>query len=422
MSDMTAVTAAAPAPSVAAPPPMGAFWRLWTANGTSNLGDGLYQFALPLLALEISRAPSLVAGVTLMLTLAWPVFGLHAGSIVDRFDRRRVLVGVAVLRLVTLGGLTIALGAGALTLPMLYLAALALGVGETLADTALTALVPSTVPPERLAWANGRIAAGQSITNSFVGPPLAGALLAVGGALVTGAATALYGVAALVLVGLRPARDAAATPRDPAGRPPVRWAVTEGLRFLWRERLLRRLTLFTAAMNFWWATFAALFVIFAVAPGPLGLAPAGYGLLVVAMAIGGIAGSLMADRVARTIGVRNALLLDLVGTALLVGVPALTREPAIVALSNVVAGAGAGIWVVLVGTLRQRITPNELLGRVYSASRLVSWGILPVGAAVGGLAAEAFGIQAVFVAGGLVSLAVLGAFLLTVSRQDLARA
>lgn len=156
----------------------GRFARLWTANAFSNLGDGLYQVALALLALELTRSPSLVSGVTLMLTLAWPVFGLHAGSIVDRFDRRHVLLGVGALRMATLGALTVALATGVLTPPMLYLAALVLGVGETLADTGLVALVPSTVERDRLDWANGRFTAGQTVTNMFLGPPLAGGWLA----------------------------------------------------------------------------------------------------------------------------------------------------------------------------------------------------------------------------------------------------
>src|SRR5687768_10065315 len=126
MNDVTAVT------STALEGRPSRFWRLWTASSLSNLGDGLYQFALPLLALDITRSPSLVSGVTLMLTLAWPVFGLHAGSVVDRFDRRGILLLVSVVRLGTLGLLTAAIAAGVLSLPMIYLAALVLGIGETL--------------------------------------------------------------------------------------------------------------------------------------------------------------------------------------------------------------------------------------------------------------------------------------------------
>jgi hypothetical protein len=99
--------------------------------------------------------------------------------------------------------------------------------------------------------------------------------------------------------------------------------VTDGFRFSGEPDARR--TLFTAAMNVWWAAWSALFVLYAVAPGPLGLAPSAFGTLVVAMAVGGIAGSLWAGRIAQVVGTRNALLLDLEGTALLVGVPALTR-------------------------------------------------------------------------------------------------
>ena len=412
MNDPSVVTSASPAPAP------GVFWRLWTATATSNLGDGLYQFALPLIALEITRSPSLVSGVTLMLTLAWPVFGLHAGSIVDRFDRRAILLAVSVLRLATLGLLTAAILSDVLSLPMLYLAALVLGIGETLADTALTALVPAAVAPDRLDWANGRITAGQTVANTFVGPPLAGVLLGVGSGLVTGVATALYGLAAVGIASLPGTRRTRGTANGP---PPAQapWGVTDGFRFLWRTATIRRLTLFTAAMNVWWSTWVALFVLFAVAPGPLGLTPSAYGALLVAMAIGGIAGSMWAGRIAAVIGVKNALLLDLVGTGLLVGIPALTTDPWLVAAANVAAGTGAAIWIVLVSSIRQRLTPAPLLGRLYSASRLISWGVLPFGAAVGGLAAEVVGIRTVFAFGGLASIALLGAFLVLVSDREL---
>ena len=395
----------------------GRFARLWTANAFSNLGDGLYQFALPLLALDLTRSPSLVSGVTRMLTLAWPVFGLHAGSVIDRFDRRDVLLGVGVLRMVTLGGLTLALATGTLSLPMLYLAALALGVGEVLADTGLVALVPSTVDRDRLNWANGRITAGQTITNQFLGPPLAGGLLAVGSAVLTGVATGVYAVAAGVLATLGRAE---ASPEDGrvTGSKPDR-GVTAGFRFLWSNPTIRKLTLLTAGMNLWWATWYGLFALHAVAPGPLGLAPPAFGALIVALAIGGIVGSLIATPVSARIGVKPTLVLDFVGTALLVGVPAVTTNAWLVGAGNIVAGAGSAMWIVLVSSIRQRLTPDPLLGRLYSASRLIGVGVLPVGAGLGGLAAELVGIETVFAVGALVTLMLLVAFLFTVREPEL---
>ena len=393
------------------------FARLWTANAFSNLGDGLYQFALPLLALDLTRSPSLVSGVTLMLTLAWPVFGLHAGSIVDRFDRRNVLLGVGALRMATLGALTVALATGSLTLPMLYLAALVLGVGETLADTGLVALVPSTVERDRLDWANGRITAGQTVTNSFLGPPIAGGLLAIGSAVLVGVATGVYAVAAGVLATLEGSRAPTSDGREgpsPAGRD-----VTAGFRFLWSNRTIRKLTLLTAGLNVWWAVWYGLFALHAVAPGPLGLDPPAYGAMLVAMAAGGIAGSLLAGPVSRRIGMKATLALDFVGTTLLVGVPAITTNPWLVTAGTVVAGVGSAMWIVLVGSIRQRLTPDALLGRLYSASRLIGVGVLPIGAGLGGIAAEILGIETVFGVGALLSVVLLATFVVTVRDAEL---
>ena len=393
------------------------FARLWTANAFSNLGDGLYQFALPLLALDLTRSPSLVSGVTLMLTLAWPVFGLHAGSIVDRFDRRNVLLGVGALRMATLGALTVALATGSLTLPMLYLAALVLGVGETLADTGLVALVPSTVERDRLDWANGRITAGQTVTNSFLGPPIAGGLLAIGSAVLVGVATGVYAVAAGVLATLEGSRAPTSDGREgpsAAGRD-----VTAGFRFLWSNGTIRKLTLLTAGLNVWWAVWYGLFALHAVAPGPLGLDPPAYGAMLVAMAAGGIAGSLLAGPVSRRIGMKATLALDFVGTTLLVGVPAITTNPWLVTAGTVVAGVGSAMWIVLVGSIRQRLTPDALLGRLYSASRLIGVGVLPIGAGLGGIAAEILGIETVFAVGALVSVVLLATFVVTVRDAEL---
>jgi MFS family permease len=403
MNVMTSVTQGFLA-SAAAP-----FWRLWSASTLSNLGDGIYQFALPLLALELTRAPSLVSGVTLALTLAWPVFGLHGGGIVDRFDRQSILAWVALMRVVVLGTLTVLLITDSLSLAAIYLAALVLGVGEVLADTALTALVPSVVERDELERANGRITAGQAIANTFVGPPLAGALLGVAGHVATGVATAAYGLAALSFGVVRVSTD---RPKGvPAPHAARTWGVREGITYVWSNATLRWLTLFTAAMNVWWAAWTALFVLVAVSPGPMGLSTAGYGVVLSVAAIGGVLGSLAADRVRRALGTRNALLLDLVGTALLIGVPVVTNHPVLVTLAIFGASFGAAVWVVLVASIRQRLTPDELLGRVYSASRLISWGVLPLGAAGAGVAAELVGIRAVFLCGVVASIGLIPVFL-----------
>ncbi|MCI0552259.1 MAG: MFS transporter, partial [Anaerolineae bacterium] len=377
------------------------FWKIWSANSFSNLGDGLYQITLPLLAAQLTRSPSLIALLGVMLSLPWLIFALQAGSIVDRSDRRKVMLWVNGGRLLILLCLTLAVMTGYASLPMLYVAALLLGIGETLIDTALTSIVPSVVSKDRLTWANARLTAAQTVTNTFIGPPMAGYLAGLGFAIATGSSTLMYVMAGFALILMRGTFHVSSHADRKINKQGWRH-VTEGLRFLWKDRLIRDLTLFTASMNLFWAGWGALIVLYAVRPGPMGLSEFEYGIFLTAMAIGGLLGSVVCERLQKILGTRNALVLDFLGTILLVGVPALTTNPFAVGAAAFFAGLGATIWVILVSSIRQRLVPGELLGRVYSASRFVSWGIGPIGAMLAGFVAEIWGIRTMFGIGGVV--------------------
>lgn len=386
------------------------FWKVWSANSFSNLGDGLYQITLPLLAAQLTRSPSLIAMLGVMSSLPWLIFALQAGSIVDRSDRRKVMLWVNGGRLLILLCLTLAVMRGFASLPMLYVAALLLGIGETLMDTALTSIVPSVVSKDRLTWANARITAAQTVTNTFIGPPLAGYLAGLGFAVATGSSTLMYVMAGFALILMR--GTFSVSPEKERQTDQSVWQhVTEGTRFLWRDRLIRDLTLFTGSMNLFWSAWGALIVLYAVRPGPMGLSEFEYGLFLTAMAIGGLLGSVVCERLQKSLGTRNALVLDFVGTILLVGVPALTTNPLAVGAAAFFAGMGATVWVILVSSIRQRLVPSRLLGRVYSASRFVSWGIGPIGAMLAGFVAEIWGIRTMFAIGGIMSIGLLLLFL-----------
>jgi MFS family permease len=394
------------------------FWKVWSATSFSNLGDGLYQIVFPLLAIRLTTSPSLVAGVSLMLSLPWLIFALQAGSIVDRFDRRKVMVWVTFLRVFVLFILTLSIITNFASIPLLYLAALLMGIGETLVDTALTSIVPSVISKDRLSWANAKISAAQTVTNTFIGPPLAGYLAGISFALATGSSTFMYGVAALALISMRGAFHV-----SPDGNTQTEnrgWNhITEGIRFLWKNRLIRDLTLFTASMNIFWAGWGALLVLYAVKPGPMGLGEFEYGLLLTAMAVGGLLGSLFCERIEKILGTRNALALDFIGTIALVGIPALTTNAFAVGASAFLAGFGASVWVILVSSIRQKIVPSNLLGRVYSASRFISWGVGPLGVALAALIAELWSIRTMFAIGGVVSIGLLFLFMKLISSEIL---
>ncbi|MGI5268343.1 MFS transporter [Nonomuraea sp. CA-218870] len=394
------------------------FNGLWFGTGASNLADGMALFVLPLLALAIGASPGEVAAVTTALTLAWPLFGLHAGWIVDRVERRALLTGVSLARAAVLAGLTAAHLTGALSIPLILLAAVLLGVAETLVDTALTSTIPRVVAPEARNRANARVEATINVTNQLAGPPLAGLLAATTLALATGAGAVLYvlAVAGILAMTLSPG------PAGPDVTEPRRGALVAGLRHLWRQPVVRTLTLYTAVMNVVWAAATALLVVYAVAPGPLGLSTAQYGLLLTAMAVGGLLASMVVEPLRRRFGVTTLLIADAAGTVLLVLPVAVGASAWAVAAGAVVAGAGASVWRILVATIRQNLSPPELLGRVYAASRVISWGVLPPGAAVAGLIAEVWGVRTAFAVATVLALAVMAAFLRYALRTDLSAA
>lgn len=394
-----------------------AFNALWLGTGSANLGDGIALFTLPLLALAVGATPAGVAAVTSALTMAWLVFGLHAGLLVDRLPRRALLVTVNATRagvLLALAGLH---ANDALGLPTVIVAAGVLGVTETLADTALTSTVPLVVRADARTRANARIEAIVNVTNQLAGPPLAGLLIGIGMTLAVATGSVLYAlsVAAVAAVVVRPDATPSASIAAPTG-------VSAGLRHLWGQPALRALTLFTAAMNVVWAAWTALFVIYAVRPGPLDLTPAQYGFLLTAMAIGGLVASTTADALRRRFGAGRLLVADAAGTVLLVAPAAVGAPLWAVGAGAVVAGSGASIWRILVATMRQDLTPPDLLGRTYSASRVVSWGVLPVAAALAGVAAELWGVPAVLGISTVFAVGVLLAFVAFTARQGLSAA
>lgn len=366
--------------------------RLWSASAASNLADGVFRVALPLLALRLTRSPAAVAGVAFAGRLPWLLFALHAGALADRLDRRRTMTLVNIGRgavIVTLGALA---WADAVAIPVLFTVAFALGIGETLFDTAAQSMMPSVVDRDQLSRANGRLYAVELSMNQFIGPPLGGVIagVAIAWAFMGSGGAYLLAAGALMLLrgSFRPARTG----------PPVRLRadIAEGLRYLWRNDLLRTLALMVGAMNLISSGIDALLPLFAVAPGPLGLSEVGFGVLWAAGGVGSVLGSVAADRVARVLGRGRLLLVNAFVFALVPIALASTSSAVLVGAAFVAVGASGMMWNVVTVSLRQAIVPDHLLGRVNSAYRLLAWGTLPAGAAIAGVGAELIGARGVF--------------------------
>jgi MFS family permease len=380
------------------------FWTLVTASGLSNLADGLFKVALPLLAIRYTRSPALVAGVQLVQTAPWLLGALHIGALVDRIDRRRAMIRANVGRAAFVVGpaMLIAIDAGDLWL--LYVAALGTGVAEVFYDTAAQSMLPSVVSRTRLDRANSRLFAVELGAQEFAGPPVAGLLVAVALAVPLAASAGLWIVAVAALSSLhgsfRPLR------RGP--QVSIAVDIREGMSFVLRQPALRTMALMVGMNNLASSAVFAVLVLFAVGPqSAMGLSEPAFGLLFATLAAGGLIGSLAAERVQRRIGRARTITLSLFGMIAYVTAPALTSNVVVIALVLFSAGAMNMLWNVTTVSFRQRVTPDHLLGRMNSAYRLVAWGTRPLGAAIGGALGQWLGVRSVFAIMGIVSAATL---------------
>ncbi|MFF1574626.1 MFS transporter [Leifsonia sp. NPDC058292] len=388
--------------------------KLWASSALSNLADGVMKVALPLVAIRFTDSPTLIAGLTFAFTLPWLLFALTAGALADRFDRRKLMLVANTARAGFLAILTVATVFGAGSIWALYIAAVLIGVAETIYDTSAQSILPQVVDSAVLSRANGRLYAAELTANQFVGPPLGGVLVAAGAAVAFGAPAALWVLAILVLLVLR-----GSFTTGHSRTTTVRADIAEGLRFLWSNRLLRALAIMVGVFNLAGSATWTILVLYAVGPNSaMRLTDPGYGLLLTASAVGSVAGSLIAERVEGVLGRARALVLTIFGGVISVATPAFTSNPWVIGAAFLIGGVTVSVWNVITVSLRQRITPHRLLGRVNSAYRLVAWGTMPLGAAAGGILAQVLGLQPVFAIMGAVTLTLLiGMFWVTDKRM-----
>ena len=366
--------------------------KLWTASTVSNLGDGVTLVAGPLLAASLTRDPVLVAGIAFAQRLPWLLFSLVSGALVDRFDRRRVMWTVDGFRTVLLGFLGLAVLLDFVSVPLLYAVFFLMGTAETLFDTASVSILPAVVQRDRLEKANGRLFGAQIVSNELVAPPLGGFLFAVAASVPFFLDAGSFAAAAALVLFMRGKFRTERPERTPPTT--LRAEISEGLRWLWGNRLLRTLAVSLGIMNLTSTATISIFVLFA--QERLGLGSLGYGVLLTSVAVGGVAGSLAAERLVEWLGAGTIMRLGLLIEAVSTGVIALSREPLVVGAMLALFGFHAIVWNVVTISLRQQIIPERLLGRVNSVYRLLGLGGMSAGALLGGVLARGFGLTTPF--------------------------
>ena len=380
------------------------YFKLFSASTISNLGDGIGVIAYPWLASAITRNPLLIAVVAVAQRLPWLLFSLPAGVVTDRYDRRVLMVWANAARaLVTLFVAFVVLARqDALPLPdsvadattaittdtslylLVLLATILLGVGEVLYDNSAQTFMPSIVHPDNLEKANGRLWSIEQVANTFAGPPLAALLIAISFSLpfFVDAATFVVSAALIALIRRpRPTSDQLAARR--AERRPWKAELAEGFRWLWSHALLRTLAIVLGLLNMLGTLSTATFVLYG--QEVLGTTPTEFALLGTGGAVGGIVGGWTASNIAKRIGAGPSLAATLLGGGTIsIAIGLMSWWPAVWLMLGAYMFV-AVLWNVITVSFRQTVIPDQLLGRVNSVYRFFGWGMMPIGAALGGL-------------------------------------
>jgi MFS family permease len=395
------------------------FAKLWLASTASALGSGLATIAAPLFVAAHTKSPLIVSATTGVAWLPWLLFALPGGVLVDRVDRRRLMVAIDWVRVAAMGVLAIALMTGRAGIVMLDAVLFVVNTGEVVFRSASQAMIPSVVPRARLERANGWLVGGTTLMQGMIAGPLAGFLFVVAAWVPFFVNAGTYAASA-VLVALV-AGTYRAVHLETERRPrTIRAELAEGFRWLAGQRVLRTMTVLIGLLNL--TLTAATAVLVLLAKERLGLGPVGYGALFTCEAAGALLGSACGDWLIRRVTATWTIRIGLLVEAGLHLTLATTRSAYLAGFMMFAFGVHAALWTIVGSSLRQRLTPPQMLGRVSSTTLFIAAGGNCVGAVLGGVIAARFGITAPFWAGFVVAALVSAATWRVFNRATVAQA
>ncbi len=374
-----------------APPRMGTSFRwLLASSWVTNIGDGIALAAGPLLVASMTHNAILVALAGLLQRAPWLILGLYAGAIADRIDRRVLVMLSDGVRAGVVAMLCVVIATGRVDITLVLIAMFLIGVTEVFADTTSATLLPMLVDRADLGIGNARFQASFLVANQIVGPPLGAFLFAAGmvwpfGVQVVCVALGVVLVARIATPkgGVRDVTDTHVT-RD----------IVEGVRWLVHNAAVRTLALVILAFNITWGAAWSVLVLYSL--DHLHMRDIGFGLLTSAAAIGGLLGTSSYGWIERHVSLATVMRVCLLLEVLTHLSLALTTSGTVAIVIMVVFGAYAFVWGTVSQTVRQRVTPTELQGRVGSVYMVALFGGLVIGQALGGWLAETWGLTAPF--------------------------
>jgi MFS family permease len=384
------------------------FMKLWGAETVSQLGTQVSAIALPLVAIIVLEASAFEVALLGVIEFApFILISLPAGVWVDRLRRKPILVTADLGRALLLGSIPVAHWLGMLTIWQLYAAGFVVGVLTVFFDVSYQSYLPSLVARTQLIEGNSKLEISRSGAQ-LAGPGLSGALVEVLTAPVAVLVDAISFLASAIFLFRIKAEERAPTRAERQAGPGMRAEIVEGLRYVLGNRYLRWIAASTATFNFFSNVIFSVFLVFAVRE--LDIRPGVIGLIFATGSIGYLTGVLVTNRISGRFGVGPTIIIGGLGSTsflLLAAAPASSPIPFLIA-AMAISSMGIPIYNITQVSFRQAITPERLQGRMNSVMRFVVWGVIPLGALLGGALASWFGLRfAIWVGAIGMSLAVL---------------
>jgi len=377
-----------------------AFNRLFSASVISNLSDGLLAVAAPLLAISLTKDPILISMLSAFVMLPWLLFAIPIGLIVDRTDKRLLVTFTNSMRFIAAGLVALAISTDTITIYWLLLATFFIGTCEVASDTAAQSLIPVILEKKNYEKANSRLNIAETVIQNFIGAPLSGFLYATA-IVLPFILNSLGFLIAAIFVLMIPAHlisHGSSDAKKTAEKKSFFSDIKFGLNYLWNDRPLRRLVATTTSLGFFYSLSTSTLILFITEI--LDLPTQYFGVLLAGAGSGAILGGILTTTLSKKFGRGGVLAVAVFISSITVLFQGLAPNVWVFGAIGFVSSFTITNWNILLMSCYQVLIPSELYGRIHGARRTFVWGVMPVGAFLGGVIAKS-GLRLPLIIGGI---------------------
>ena len=365
-----------------------AFNRLFSASVISNLSDGLLAVAAPLLAISLTKDPILISMLSAFVMLPWLLFAIPIGLIVDRSNKRLLITFTNSIRFITAGLVALAISTDTITIYWLLLATFLIGTCEVATDTAAQSLIPVILEKKNFEKANSRMNIAETVIQNFIGAPLSGFLYATS-IVLPFILNSLGFLVAAIFVLMIPAHlisNGSSAETEDAEKKSFISEIKFGLNYLWNDRPLRRLVATTTSLGFFYSVSTSTLILFITET--LEVQAKYFGVLMAGAGSGGVLGGILTPVLSKKFGRGSVLAVAIFISSITVLFQGISPNVWVFGVIGFISAFAITNWNILLMSCYQVLIPAELYGRIHGARRTFVWGVMPIGALLGGVIAH----------------------------------